>query len=66
MGLTNEYGDVQLMGRMDDILKVSGHKINPREVESVLQRHPGVAEAGCCSTRGLAKKHGGTPRFRRP
>jgi acyl-coenzyme A synthetase/AMP-(fatty) acid ligase len=33
MGLIDENGDVQLMGRMDDILKVDGHKINPREVK---------------------------------
>ena len=45
MGLTDEDGDVQLMGRMDDILNMCGHKVNPREVESVLQRHPSVAEA---------------------
>jgi acyl-coenzyme A synthetase/AMP-(fatty) acid ligase len=45
MGLMDGNGDVQLMGRMDDILKVGGHKVNPREVEVVLQRHPGVAEA---------------------
>jgi long-chain acyl-CoA synthetase len=45
MGLMEANGDVQLMGRIDDILKVGGHKINPREVEAVLQRHPSVAEA---------------------
>lgn len=45
LGLLEANGDVQLMGRIDDILKVGGHKINPREVEAVLQRHPGVAEA---------------------
>lgn len=45
MGLKEADGDVQLMGRIDDILKVGGHKINPREVEAVLQRHPGVLEA---------------------
>ena len=45
MGLTDENGDVRLMGRVDDILKVCGHKINPREVASVLQRHTSVAEA---------------------
>ena len=45
MGLMHLDGDVQLMGRIDDILKVGGHKINPREVEAVLQRHPSVAEA---------------------
>jgi len=43
--LMEANGDVQLMGRIDDILKVGGHKINPREVEAVLQRHPNVAEA---------------------
>jgi long-chain acyl-CoA synthetase len=45
MGLVESDGDVQLMGRIDDILKVGGHKINPREVEAVLQRHPAIAEA---------------------
>jgi long-chain acyl-CoA synthetase len=45
MGLLEANGDVQLMGRIDDILKVGGHKINPREVEAVLQRHPAIAEA---------------------
>ncbi len=45
MGMMEATGDIQLMGRMDDILKVGGHKINPREVEAVLQRHPNVAEA---------------------
>lgn len=45
MGLREPNGDVQLMGRIDDILKVGGHKINPREVEAVLQRHPAIAEA---------------------
>jgi long-chain acyl-CoA synthetase len=45
MGLSEPNGDVQLMGRIDDILKVGGHKINPREVETVIMRHPGVAEA---------------------
>lgn len=45
MGLLDENGEVQLMGRIDDILKVGGHKINPREVEAVLLRHSSVAEA---------------------
>jgi len=45
MGVMEANGDVQLMGRMDDILKIGGHKINPREVEAVLQRHPSVLEA---------------------
>src|SRR5207247_1086113 len=38
MGMMEANGDIQLMGRMDDILKVGGDKINPREVEEVVQR----------------------------
>jgi long-chain acyl-CoA synthetase len=45
MGFVEANGDVQLMGRIDDILKIGGHKINPREVEAVLMRHPNIAEA---------------------
>jgi acetyl-CoA synthetase len=33
-------------GRADDVIKTSGHLIGPTEVESVLQDHPAVAEAG--------------------
>jgi len=34
-----------LMGRMDDVLKVSGHRIGTAEVESALVSHASVAEA---------------------
>jgi acetyl-CoA synthetase len=34
------------VGRADDVIKTSGHLIGPFEVESVLLRHPAVAEAG--------------------
>jgi acetyl-CoA synthetase len=33
-------------GRADDVIKTAGHLIGPTEVESVLLRHPAVAEAG--------------------
>jgi acetyl-CoA synthetase len=33
-------------GRADDVIKSAGHLIGPTEVESVLQDHPAVAEAG--------------------
>jgi len=45
LGMMDENGRIQLIGRLDDIIKVGGHKIHPREIEAVLQRHPGVAEA---------------------
>jgi len=38
-------GHYWLMGRIDDILKISGHRIGTAEVESSLVSHPGVAEA---------------------
>ena len=34
-----------LMGRMDDVINVSGHRIGTAEIESALVSHPGVAEA---------------------
>ncbi len=34
------------VGRVDDVIKSSGHLIGPFEVESALMEHPAVAEAG--------------------
>jgi acetyl-CoA synthetase len=34
-----------IVGRIDDVLKVSGHRIGTAEVESALASHPAVAEA---------------------
>jgi acetyl-CoA synthetase len=38
-------GDYWLMGRIDDVVNVSGHRIGTAEVESALVSHPQVAEA---------------------
>ncbi len=38
-------GDVWLLGRVDDVMNVSGHRISTTEVESALVSHPTVAEA---------------------
>jgi acetyl-CoA synthetase len=38
-------GDVWVMGRVDDVLNVSGHRLSTMEVESALVHHPNVAEA---------------------
>lgn len=38
-------GDYWLMGRIDDVVNVSGHRIGTAEVESALVSHPTVAEA---------------------
>jgi acetyl-CoA synthetase len=38
-------GDFWLMGRLDDVINVSGHRMGTAEVESALVSHPKVAEA---------------------
>jgi acetyl-CoA synthetase len=41
----DEDGDYWFMGRIDDVMNVSGHRISTAEVESALVDHPSVAEA---------------------
>ncbi len=41
----NEDGYYFVMGRIDDVLKVSGHRLGTAEIESALVAHPAVAEA---------------------
>ena len=38
-------GDYWLMGRIDDVVNISGHRLGTAEVESALVAHPKVAEA---------------------
>src|SRR5207248_11650969 len=45
---TDEDGDFWLLGRVDDVMNVSGHRISTIEVESALADHPDVAEAAVC------------------
>ena len=42
---TDKDGYYWLMGRIDDVIKVSGHRIGTAEVESSLVSHPKVAES---------------------
>ncbi|MFY1688470.1 acetate--CoA ligase [Plantactinospora sp. WMMB782] len=41
----DDDGDLWLLGRVDDVMLVSGHNISTTEVESALVSHPSVAEA---------------------
>jgi acetyl-CoA synthetase len=41
----DEDGYIWIMGRVDDVLNVSGHRLSTMEVESALVHHPKVAEA---------------------
>jgi amino acid adenylation domain-containing protein len=42
---TDEDGFLYFVGRKDDIIKTRGEKVAPKEVETVLHGHPGIAEA---------------------
>jgi acetyl-CoA synthetase len=44
----DEDGDFWLLGRVDDVMNVSGHRISTIEVESALVDHPEVAESAVC------------------
>jgi acetyl-CoA synthetase len=41
----DEDGNIWILGRVDDVMNVSGHRISTMEVESALVEHPSVAEA---------------------
>ncbi|MBC2864929.1 acetate--CoA ligase [Streptomyces mexicanus] len=41
----DEDGDIWLLGRVDDVMNVSGHRLSTVEIESALVSHPRVAEA---------------------
>ncbi len=44
----DEDGDFWLLGRVDDVMNVSGHRISTIEVESALVDHADVAESAVC------------------
>ena len=52
----SEDGYMCLLGRVDDVLSVSGHRIGTMEVESALVDHPSVAEAAVI---GISDEIGG-------
>ncbi|HYL27001.1 MAG TPA: acetate--CoA ligase [Candidatus Nitrosotalea sp.] len=47
-GHRDDEGNYWFMGRIDDVMNVSGHRISTTEVESALVDHPAVAEAAVC------------------
>ena len=41
----DDDGDTWILGRVDDVINVSGHRLSTIEIESALVSHPVVAEA---------------------
>lgn len=47
LGFRDDQGALFLQGRTSDLINVGGEKVTPSEVESVIEQHPEIAEAGC-------------------
>lgn len=45
-GRRDSEGDITVLGRLDDVLNISGHRLSSAEIESSLVAHPRVVEAG--------------------
>lgn len=41
----DEHGNFWIMGRIDDVINVAGHRLGTMEIESALVSHPSVCEA---------------------
>src|SRR6202041_1400922 len=50
-GFTDEDGYLYVMGRIDDVINVAGHRLSTGEMEEVLASHPAVAE---CTVIGVS------------
>jgi acyl-coenzyme A synthetase/AMP-(fatty) acid ligase len=50
-GYRDEDGYVYIMGRIDDVMNVAGHRLSTGELEEVVAAHPAVAE---CTVIGIA------------
>jgi acyl-coenzyme A synthetase/AMP-(fatty) acid ligase len=55
-GYRDEDGYVYIMGRMDDVINVAGHRLSTGQMEEVLAAHPAVAE---CAVIGIADEDKG-------
>ena len=47
----DDEGNVYILGRIDDVINISGHRLSTIEIESALVTHPAVVEAGVCPWR---------------
>lgn len=55
-GYRDEEGYVYVMGRIDDVINVAGHRLSTGQIEEVVAAHPAVAE---CAVIGIADKDKG-------
>ncbi len=56
----DDDGDIWILGRTDDVINISGHRLSTIEIESALVTHPAVVEAGVCPTSDAKTGHAAT------
>nr|WP_314483879.1 propionyl-CoA synthetase [uncultured Pseudomonas sp.] len=56
-GYLDEDGFVYIMGRTDDVINVSGHRLSTGEMEDLVARHPAVAECAVIGVHDDIKGH---------
>ncbi|MFF5792967.1 acetate--CoA ligase [Paeniglutamicibacter sp. NPDC012692] len=56
----DDDGDIWILGRTDDVINISGHRLSTIEIESALVTHPAVVEAGVCPTADAKTGHAAT------
>ena len=56
----DDDGDIWILGRTDDVINISGHRLSTIEIESALVTHPAVVEAGVCPTYDAKTGHAAT------
>ncbi|MEJ5042834.1 propionyl-CoA synthetase [Pseudomonas sp. B21-036] len=54
-GYLDEDGFVYIMGRTDDVINVSGHRLSTGEMEDLVARHPAIAECAVVGVRDEIK-----------
>jgi acetyl-CoA synthetase len=42
--LKDEQGLIRIIGRVDDVIKVAGHRVSTGELEAAINQHPGITE----------------------
>lgn len=47
LGYIDEEGYIYMLGRKDDVINYGGVKISPEEIESVVVKHPSIADCAC-------------------
>jgi propionyl-CoA synthetase len=56
-GYVDDEGLVYIMGRTDDVINVSGHRLSTGEMEDLVGQHPAVAESAVIATSDQVKGH---------